>query len=194
MDMEYGMCHECGKPIRPACGTGRDFRWALPDWLCAYCYYSKFGPDTEPQWPDPEDIFRGSYIENEESYEFLKAHLCAKPNLYEPSFGFLKPYSIFLRSFDSLRHLLRFNTGLRCRRIPSLRRGASFRRKVKAELLNLGLARYDLRPAIIAVLMLVLWDDLVKQYGTGEEFSNSYWELMMEFEPQITQIKDTNEH
>lgn len=165
---DLGMCKECGLPIR-------DFKWALPDWLCRYCYDAKF-----PQ-PGNERLFgalsKKSYLKNEESYAFLKAHLYDKPGLYEPGFRLVRDYSMLLRNFSSLSHLLDF-----------VQTHRSCLGEIKMELVNLGRSHQWLKPRVMEILLFVLWDDLLDTYGKSERFSQGYMDLMLEISPATTEL------
>ncbi len=119
------------------------------------------------------------------SYEYLKEHLYSKPQLYENSFRKLQSYLIIFRAFESLQHFLGF---LAKPDQPNNLDAGQIRLRFRQELFRLDKAKPWLRPEITEMLMFVLWDDLVEKYGTGEGFSESYWDLMQEMQPQIAQI------
>lgn len=156
----YGLCSHCADKIKP-------FKYALPNWLCKYCYEAKF-PRRKSRFLSYSGLGK-SYIRDEESYEFLKKELYDKPGLYERSFRALQDYSPLMKNFPSLKRLLDFVRGHR-RRI----------REIKKELVGLARTHQWLRPQVMEILLFVLWDDLRDKYGEGEGFSDGYYDLIAE--------------
>src|SRR3989339_113400 len=110
--------------------------------------------------------------DNYVSYEFLLEQLYNKPKLYEVGFRKVRGYVLVLQNFITLPHLLEF--------IGS--RPKDIRDRLKQHLITLSQTHKWLRPEIVELLMFILWDDLKEQYGTGERFSESYWDLIYELE------------
>jgi hypothetical protein len=108
------------------------------------------------------------------SYDFLKKRLYDKPQLYERSFQRIKPHLPLLGGFGSLKDL---KTYLRTQ--PD----RSFQRTLKTDLKDLDKQHPELFGAIVEVLMFVLWDKLVEDYGTEERFADAYWDLICELKP-----------
>jgi hypothetical protein len=108
------------------------------------------------------------------SYEFLKEHLYDRPHSdrYENSFRELRPYLFKFRVFDSLAVMLDFLKN----------QPPETRQLFKPDLFNLDKSKPWLRPAIVEMLMFILWDDLVLKYGRDEGFAEGYWDLMMALE------------
>jgi hypothetical protein len=127
-------------------------------------------------------MLRRKHADNYTGYEFLLEHLYNKPKLYEVGFRKVRGYVMVLQNFITLPHLLEFISA----------RPKDIRDRLKRHLITLSQTHKWLRPEIIEILMFVLWDDLKEQYGTGERFSESYWDLINEMEPQIAQIGGDN--
>ncbi|MFH1231034.1 MAG: hypothetical protein V1709_06000 [Planctomycetota bacterium] len=130
------------------------------------------------------------------SYEYMKEQLYDKPHLYEKSFQTIRPYVLNLQNFESLKHLISFTSAFGetspsrpdGRGSPEAAGGQSRNKKIrlrlKSDLITMDKTHRWLRPEIVEILMFILWDDLVENYGTGERFSESYWDLINEMEPQ----------
>jgi hypothetical protein len=109
------------------------------------------------------------------SYEFLKEQLYDRPQLSEASFRLIRPYLCILRSFGTLKHLLRFVAENK----PAIRQD------ITRDLRALARVYPFLKKQIIEVLMFVLWNEWMEKYGIGRQFSRGYWELMQEIEPRM---------
>ncbi|MBI4833214.1 MAG: hypothetical protein HY811_00110 [Planctomycetes bacterium] len=115
-----------------------------------------------------------------DTYEYLSIHLMGERKLYEKSFEMVKIQVRELKKFRSLNALMAFF---------SYAKGedALPRDKAEAFLIKEALFRLDeetpsLRPQIVEVLMIAMWDELAQKYGTHEGFRNSYWDLLLELE------------
>lgn len=118
------------------------------------------------------------------SYSFLKEQLYDRPEFYEAGFRVIRGYAVSFRNFADIRHLTAFAGA----------RDESVRLRLKSDLAALDRLQPWLRPRIVEIMMFLLWEDLVRQYGTGETFSESYWDLMMELEDNfITKNTKTTE-
>jgi len=106
------------------------------------------------------------------SYEFLKTNLYDQPQLYEESFRKVREHLDSLKDFESMAQLRDF----------ARTQDKAVREGLKTNLMGLDQIHNELRPAIVEVLMFVLWDELVTRYGTDEEFSECYWDLIQELE------------
>ncbi|MBI4834418.1 MAG: hypothetical protein HY811_06340 [Planctomycetes bacterium] len=106
------------------------------------------------------------------TYEYLSIHLMGKRRLYEKSFALVKEHTKALSKFRSLTALMVFFRQSRPEEtLP-----------VKEALFRLDKEKPSLRPQIVEVLMLVMWDELEREYGTHDGFRNSYWDLIQELE------------
>jgi hypothetical protein len=165
MRKNYGICKQCGDKIV-------DFKYALTDWFCERCYFEKFPlrpcRDEEENLPNLFD----SHIPGEESYAFLKEQLYDKPGLYENGFREVKPFINSLQSFATLTQMRDFCAS----------QSRDYRNKLKSDLIAFARTQKvkPLFPRVIEVLMFAVWTDLVDDYGTGERFSDSYWDLINE--------------
>lgn len=110
------------------------------------------------------------------SFEYLSEHLWqrAKDGGFEAEFGQLKVVLPYLNQFERLTDLIRL-----------IKQGdEKLVNYLLTDLIRLYRTRQDLRPAIVIIIILILWSDLAAIYeelppikGLDERFADIYWDL-----------------
>lgn len=116
------------------------------------------------------------------AWEYLNEHLWQRAwqGGFSEDFASLKAVLPSLRGFEHLTDLLK-----------SLAEAGNRNGKeeVVHDLIKLYQKRFDLHPATITVLLLIFWDDLTEQYGRGDRFARSYWDLIKALENETGLIR-----
>ncbi|MDI6733385.1 MAG: hypothetical protein QME51_04590 [Planctomycetota bacterium] len=121
------------------------------------------------------------------SFEFLSEHLYqqAKQGGFEAEFTQLKELLPYLNQFERLTDLLKLVEG----------KDEELVNYLLADLIRLYRIRKDLRPAIVIIIIHILWTDLTKLYEElpprkcyDERFADIYWHLLLIMKDHQTKL------